>query len=136
MSNWRDHKAKARANIHRNFAVPAVYVTHAAGDPISCNVRVHLKVDLNATDFVWANSPGLFDMHPAIIFDKSEVAKPMKDSLVVVSETEIYRLGVSEPFREGFSKCEMTELDATERAAFITSLGDISEVPEWDGILT
>lgn len=134
--NWRVHKAKARADIHRNFAVPAVYITHAAGNPIRCNVRVHLKVDLNANDFVWPNSPGYFDMKPAIIFDKTEVPKPLNDSLVVVSSEEIYRIGVSEPFREGFAKTEMSELDIDERAAFVESLGDTSVNSAWDGILT
>jgi hypothetical protein len=122
MALWRNHKRKGRADIHRAFALPAVYLTHTAGVPVPCNVRVHSKVAANQTDFAWPNTAGYLEIDPYIIFDGAEIPKPLKNAYVFASESEIYRLGVAEPYREQFAKVDVNRLTADECTALVVVL--------------
>lgn len=137
MGRWREHKRKARADIHGTFALPAVYLTHTAGTPVPCNVRVHSKVAVNQNEFTWPSSPGYLEIDPYVIFDSAEVSKPLKDAFVVVSATEIYRIGVSEPFREQFAKADVNRLPLAECTALMGNLTASLEAHAdiWQGVL-
>ncbi len=134
MSSWREHKRKARADIHRTFQVPAVYLTHAAGAPIRCNVRIHSKVNVNQNEFTWPSTAGHLEIDPYIIFDSAEVSKPLANSYLIAGPREIYRLGVSEPFREAYAKSEMTVLTEVECTNLIASISNLTD-EAWGNIL-
>ena len=122
MGLWRDHKRKARADIHATFDLPAVYLTHTAGTPVPCNVRVHSKISPNQTDFAFPHTAGYLEIDPYIIFDGLEVPKPLKNAYVFASDSEIYRVGVAEPHREQFIKADVNRLPPDECAALVVSL--------------
>lgn len=134
MAGWREHKAKARAKIHETFEIPAVYLPSlAAGVVRRVNVKNHTKVSPQENEFTWAATSGMLQATPKLIFKVSELPKIRPLSLVVFSATEMYRMGASEPQREGYYACECTALSAEECATTLDAL-DVSD-PVWDGVL-
>jgi hypothetical protein len=135
MAGWRDIKAKARATVHDTFEVPAVYLpTLAVQTAIRVNVRVHARVATRENEFTWPATSGMFEMTPKLIFKVAEIAKIRPQSLVIVSATEMYRMGASEPQREGYLAAECSEVPADEIAVILNTLGTVSG-PIWTGIL-
>ena len=122
MAGWRDIKARAKATVHRTFEYPAVYLTHAAGIPIPCNVRVHSKVSVTQNDFTWPQTSGFLEMDPKIIFDQSEVPNPLPKAYVILSQTEIYRVGTPAPFRDGYAAAEVLPLSEPELSVFVAQV--------------
>jgi hypothetical protein len=133
MSKWRDHKAKARAAIHRNFGVPAVYLSHAAGTPVRCEVRIHSKVNTVQNEFTWPSVPGYLEIDPYVIFKKDQVALPLSNSFLIVSNSEVYKLGVSEPSREGYIKTMTVEMKSDEIEALLLQID--TETEAYEGII-
>jgi len=135
MAGWREHKAKARAAIHATFEIPAVYVPSlVAGDPRRVNVKNHSKVATQENEFTWPATSAMLSVTPKLIFKVGELPKIRALSLVVFSATEMYRMGASEPAREGVYACECTMLTPEECAATIDALGPVSDVV-WEGVL-
>lgn len=132
MSNWRSIKSAARAVVHGTFSVPAVYLTHVSGTPVPCNIRDHSKVVTNESDSVFSGGADHLAIDPSVIFAESEVPRPLAKALVIISDTEIYRVGTAEPFRGGFCKATVTELSPAERTALLGQLD--TSGPEWSGI--
>jgi hypothetical protein len=133
MSRWRDIKAKARAAVHDNFEVPAVYLTHTAGIPVSCDVRIHSKIAPQQNEFTWPSMPGYLEIDPYVIFNKVQVETPLSNSLLIVSNSEVYRLGVSEPSREGFIKTMVVPLKENEVTALLGQID--TDNAAYEGIL-
>lgn len=133
MSKWRDHKAKARAAIHRTFEVPAVYLTHIAGTPLTCLVRIHSKIIPHQNEFTWPSMPGYLEIDPYVIFREDQVEKPHSNSWLIVGEKEVYKLGVSEPSREGFIKTMVTPLKDNEINSLLAQID--TEHATYEGIL-
>lgn len=125
--SWRDIKARARAMVHRTFQIPAVYLTHAAGVPVRCNVRHHSKVETDQNEFVWPKTSGLLMISPGIVFDKAEVPSPLPKSFVIIGPTEIYQIGVVEPFREAYAKADVTTLALDKCAALLAQVDATNE---------
>ena len=135
MAGWREHKAKARAAIHATFEIPAVYVPSlVAGIPRRVNVKNHSKVAALENEFTWPATSAMLSITPKLIFKADELPKIRALSLVVFSPTEMYRMGASEPAREGFYACECTLLTAEECAATLDALGAVSGAV-WEGVL-
>lgn len=134
MAGWRDIKQLARATVHETFVVPAVYLTHATANPVRVGVRDHTKVQPRTADSVWAETSPLMELTPKVIFRKSEVPAPFAKAFVIFSATDIYRLGVSEPAREGYIQTDAVALSADECSRLMLDIGDVSD-PAWEGIL-
>jgi hypothetical protein len=76
----------------------------------------------------------MFEMTPKLIFKVAEIVKIRPQSLVIVSATEMYRMGASEPQREGYIRAECSEVPADEIAVILNTLGTVSGAT-WAGIL-
>lgn len=135
MAGWRDIKAKALAKVHDTFECPAVYLpTMAAVAAVRVNVRVHAKIAPRENEFIFPGVSPMAEMTPKIVFRKDQVAMTRPNGLVIVSPTEIYRLGAAEPARFGYAKVECVQLDAEECARTVANLGTVTG-PTWEGIL-
>lgn len=136
MARWRDIKAKALGKIHRSFSVPAVYLMHSGADPLRVEVRVHLKNKVSPIIRMddWTNAASDMIQVDRIIFETASLAAPLKNgAFVVVSSTEVYRLGPSEPDRDGYTAVEVSEVKGAERDSLLAAQ-DTSLEP-WDGVL-
>jgi hypothetical protein len=131
MAGWRDIKKAARDRVHETFEVPAIYLTHLYGTPVRVNVRVHTKIAPTENEFTWPGASGFLEMTPKIIFRAEEVPKVSNDALVIVSPTEVYRIGVAEPVRDGFC---VAECSITPQAECQTIVSTIPKNPEFEGI--
>ena len=78
--------------------VPASYYSDAATYVGTIYVRVHTKWteegDLKGTNLNYAERETIT---PRIVFDRSEIANPPRNSLIIVSAEEGYRVGQTEP---------------------------------------
>jgi hypothetical protein len=133
MANWRDIKKVARGQVHGTFAVPAVYLTHISGTPVRVNVRVHTKVTPNENEFTWPSTSGYVEIVPKIIFDAVEIPEVLGKSLVVLSPTEIYRIAMAEPNREGFLSSDCELLSPADCATMVVAINTSGAA--WEGIL-
>jgi hypothetical protein len=137
MAGWRDIKAKSLAAVHKTFGVPAVYMTHGGGTPVSVSVRLHLKNKTSSLLQVddWSNASSQMIPVDRIVFEAASIAggKPKSDGFVVFSAGEIYRIGPSEPERSGYVMCEVTRLTAQEATTLIAAQD--TNLPAWEGVL-
>lgn len=94
----REIKAKARRDLHNAMKVPASYYSDAATYVGTIHVRVHTKWvqqgDLKGTNLNYAETE---DTAPKVVFDRSEVALPPRNSYVVISAEEGYRVNQAKP---------------------------------------
>lgn len=136
MANWRDHKAKMKRDAHAAFRLPAVYLARVDATPLPCMVRVHSKVSTNQNEFTWPSTPGYLEIDPYVIFDVSEVPRPSRDGLVLLGSTEIYRVGVTEPAREGFIKASVNLVAASDCPTIIATIPNTGTDPAYIGVLS
>lgn len=134
MSGWRDIKKAARAVVHETFMVPAVYLTHMTGVPRRVNVRVHSKIATNENEFTWPGTSGYVEMNPRVTFNATEVPEVLGKSLVILSATEMYRVVLAEPNREGFVASQCEALRPDECNAVLVALGPVTG-ETWQEIL-
>jgi len=102
----REIKAKARADLHQQMGVRALYVPpEGTGEPIPCSVRVHTKFaqlgDQKGTNL---NSAESEESIPRLVFWRDQVPQPERKGYVTISPTdtgtgkpEAYRIGVVLP---------------------------------------
>jgi hypothetical protein len=113
----RDIKAKARRALHTAMQVPASYYATALTAPRLIHVRVHTKWielgGLKGTSFNYAETE---DRAPRIVFDRTEVPTPLRNSLVVISAEEGYRVGQTEPIDGMTVTADVTVLSAADLA--------------------
>lgn len=122
MGNWRSIRALARAQVHRTFEQAAVYLTHAAGTPVACSVRVHARVLPLDMGHDFDDASQYVDIAPKVLFPP-QGPRPLRNALVFVSRAEIYRLGAPEtPDRDGYTRVEASRLDASEATATVAAL--------------
>lgn len=126
MARWRDIKAKALSIVHRTFEYPAIYLPYIAGVPVPCKVRIHSKVAVNQNEFTWPQASGYAEVDPVVVFDANEVPRPAAKSYVIVSETEIYRVGTPGPVKDGYAACEVVELSGADLAAVVAQIDFLS----------
>lgn len=136
MANWRDIRAKSKGVIHAQFAVPAVYLTHAAGTPLRVNVRVHTSFVRHENEFTFVSNPGVLDTTPRLVFDLGEIPTPkvLPDALVFIGSAEVYRTGPSRPPRANYSEVEVSDADAHTIQSFTAPFETNGYGPEWEGI--
>ena len=94
MAGWREQKRAALGDIHRQFEIPAVYLTHAAGIPVRVNVRLHIApvASQNQVDD-WSNGATMLDMTNRIVFRESECATVLNNAYVIFGNSEAYLTG-------------------------------------------
>lgn len=114
---WRDIKRQGRRDVHLTMRVPAVYLSGLSGEPaVRVNVRVHTRFATIQPTESGAGMAALLDTAPRLVFDRTEVAQPVRNALVAVSETEIYRLSNSRPPEPDFITMNVTELSEADAA--------------------
>ena len=135
MAGWRDIKAKVLAKVHDTFECPAVYLpATAAAVATRVNVRVHAKIAPKENEFVWPGASPIVEAAPRLVFRKDQLSMVRQNALVVLSATEIYRLGPSEPDRFGYFKVECAQISSEDCATVIATLGPVTG-PIWEGVL-
>lgn len=135
MAGWRDIKAKAKAKVHDTFECPAVYLPAlAAAVAKRVNVRVHNRIAPRENEFVFTGAASLLEEMPRLVFRKDQLAMARLNAVVIVSASEIYRLGASEPEKDGYFRVECTRLTNEECAATVANLGTVTG-PIWEGVL-
>lgn len=135
MAGWRDIKAKVNAMVHKTFECPAVYLpAQSVLLATRIDVRVHAKIAPQENEFVWPGASSMLEATPRIVFQKSQLSMVRPNATVILSATEMYRLGASEPERFGYYKVDCTPLSAEDCADVLAKLGDTTGAV-WDGIL-
>ena len=132
---WREQKRKALADVHRQFQIPAVYVTHRAGSPVAVRVRLHRKHDQASAE------GGDFDqgvsnmvLNDRIIFDMSTLTQPLVTTgYVIFSITEGYVTGPASPMRDGYTSVDVTAMERDEIVSLLAGF-DLA-MPAWVDIL-
>lgn len=113
----REIKAKARRDLHEAMKVPASYYASALASPVLIHVRVHTKWteegDLKGTNLNYAERE---TTTPRIVFDRSEVANPPRNGMVIIAEDEGYRIGQTEPPDGITITAEVSPLSAADLA--------------------
>lgn len=135
MAGWRDIKTKALATVHGTFECPAVYLPAlSALLATRVTVRVHTKIAQTENEFVWPGASPLAEVSPRLVFHKPQLSMTRPNALVIVSASEIYRLGASEPEKSDYYKVECIRLDAAECQTTVATLGPVSGAT-WEGVL-
>lgn len=138
MTSWRDQKTAMKAAVHANFLVPAVYLPYTAGTPITVNVRHHdAAANVGIPIMQLREHPPTFeDSAPKIIFDAAELPMASPKAYVILSATEIYRVGSAGPVLYGYFTADVAALsaeDCAELVARISALGPLNAA--YTGIL-
>lgn len=103
MADWRALKLKAAGDVHRQFQIPAVYMTHAGGEPVSVRVRLHQKPEaVSGDDTEYGQAAFRMALVDRIIFEVAEVPSILADAFVIFSDAEAYMTGSTSPARNGF----------------------------------
>lgn len=99
MPTFRDHKRKARRQLHQRLAVPAIYIA-PGGAQTACTVRLHTTFPAIGGDIEGGYQFGAerFDQTPRLVFLLEEVASPIRAGIVSVGPGEAYQIdSVREP---------------------------------------
>lgn len=136
MAGHAERKQRALARVHTTFERPAVYLTHAAGLPVTVNVRIHRKQVIENLDG-FTDAAAMLNLTDRIIFNQCEVAKVLHNAYVIYKPpgrpVEGYLTGPSKPEREGYIWVEVSPLSEDDLSAFVAQI-DTSD-PVWEGIL-
>lgn len=134
MVNWREQKAKMLRGVHSTFQVDAVYLTHSEGQPVRVRVRIHRKTAVDQLNFAdFGDAASTYQAEDIVVFDMSEVAKPLPDAFLVVSRSEGYRLGASKPKQDGYVYVSVVEMRANEIDDLL--IRSNASGPDWAGVL-
>lgn len=137
MAGWRDIRAVALGIVHSTFQTPAVYLSHSGAAPFPIPVRIHRKNEaspiLRADD--WTNSAAHLIQTDRLIFDLGTLptSKPKSGGFVIVSAVEIYRIGQSEPVKNGYIAADVVPVEGQELANLLAAQDAM--LPVWEGIL-
>lgn len=132
MAGWREQKRKALADVHRQFEIPAVYLTHRGGNPVAVRVRLHRKNDQanGYSEFDFGMAASNMVLVDRIIFDAAAVSEPLvTTAYVIFSRSEGYITGPVSPVRDGYAAAEVTVMQEGEIDALL-SLFDLTQ-PVW-----
>lgn len=116
MAGWRAKLAGMRDVVHSTFRVPAIYLTHTAGEPLRVNVRDHTKFKEMQISGAGAGFADMQDVTPRLVFDQGEVGNPLTKAYVAMGPDEIYVLGSSRPPAGGYVEVEAAPVSAAQRA--------------------
>ncbi|UUV43209.1 head-tail attachment protein [Rhodobacter phage RcCWillis] len=132
MANWREQKRKALGDVHRQFQLPAVYLSHAGGTPIPVRVRLHRKnaqsQPLQVGD--WVDAASNVDLNDRIIFEAAVVeGMVLTSAYAIFSPSEGYNTGPSSPAKDGYIAVEVSPMSARELEKLMLAV-DLSD-PAW-----
>ena len=117
MPRWRDIRAAALRDAQDVLRVSALYVAAPGATPLPVSIRVLDRPRQAESDRSETGYGFLFDLTPWIVFDRNEVPRPLARAVVVLGETEAYRLGVTMPTVHQFQRVEAVPVSAREAAA-------------------
>lgn len=110
-----DIRKTARRGLHEAMRVPASYYETEAATPRLIYVRVHSKMiqqgDLKGTNLNYAERE---EESPHVLFDRAEVDNPPRGAMVILSDSEGYRTGATEPPDGITVKAEVARMRAAE----------------------
>lgn len=132
MAKWRDQIGQALNTVHKQFEIPAVYLTHTGGEPVPVNVRLHQKADQTSgySEFDFGMGAKITTLVDSIIFDASSVSgKVLTEAYVIFGEDEAYITGASYPERRGYIRVEVSAVSKPDLSRLL-SLIDLT-TPEW-----
>ena len=135
MANWRDLNRKALGDVHRQFQIPAVYLSHAGGIPIPVRVRLHRKAEQanGYSEFEFGMAGNVATMSDTIIFEAAAVEGIVLNSAhVIFSADEAYNTGASWPERRGYIRVEVSAMTKGELAKLLSVVD--TTAPEWSEI--
>lgn len=117
MSRFREQKRRMRRDLHREAAVPALYIPVPSATPVPCTVRVHHK----GTPLQVGNLPGLqgsaqtVEPEDRIRFQMSDFPAPLRRNAVISVETgEAYRIDHVYPADDEFQSARVIVLSPDE----------------------
>ena len=85
-------KDEMRRDLHREAAIPALFVASEAAEPLPVDVRVHKSV-VQIGDGEDGNAVSRRDITPRILFLRDQVALPPRGAIVSVTAGEAYQVG-------------------------------------------
>ena len=131
MSSWREHKRRARRDIHREMGVPALLLIddQVAGDPLLIRgphtKRPIMVGDLTGAGEGWAQRE---DTAPRIIFWRDQLPGPLrKNDVISVEVGEAYRIETVEPVNDQTVTAKVVPL--TESQAEGLPVPESPEIP-------
>lgn len=89
----RARKNEMRRDLHREAAIPALYIVPGAPEPLSVDVRVHRSVVTPGDDSMPEGAVVRRDIAPRILFLREQVSLPVRNAVVSVAAGEAYHLG-------------------------------------------
>ena len=137
MANWRDMNRKALGDVHRQFQIPAVYLSHAGGIPVPVRVRLHRKAEQanGYSEFEFGMAANVATMSDTVIFDAAAVEGiVLSSAYIIFSADEAYNTGASWPERRGYIRVEVSAMTKGELAKLLSAVD--TTAPEWSEIFT
>ncbi len=115
MATFRDHKRRARRNVHKHMRVAAFYLADRNAVPVPCFVRVHTKFqalgDQAGTNLNYAERE---DVTPRIIFWREELPQPSRNAIISVEVGEAYQIDNIEPADDLTITAMVTRMDLAD----------------------
>lgn len=96
MTGLRAIKDEMRRDLHREAAIPALFVASEAAEPLAVDVRVH-KSMVKIGDGEDASAVSHSDISPRAIFLRDQVAMPPRGAIISVAAGEAYSVGNTLP---------------------------------------
>lgn len=94
MSVFREHKRRARQQIHNRLAEPALYLSAPDAVPVPVTVRLHLRFDtLGELLTVSAGFADRQELTPRIIFWNDQGVAPRNNGIVITRDLGAFRIG-------------------------------------------
>jgi hypothetical protein len=110
---------QARRDVHREAAVPALYIV-GDDEPVEVNVRVHRHgIALGGGD----GRASMADVSPKIVFDRSEVSLPARNAIVSVSRGDAWMIGEADPADGEFIVVAASRVSVARAASLPVPLG-------------
>ena len=135
MRNWRDLNRKALGTVHKQFGLPAVYLTRTGATQVPLRVRLHRKNDQSQpSGGDWSDGAAMLDLSDRIIFQASDVqGVVLNSSYVIFSADEGYMTGSSWPERRGFIAVNVVPMTRDELSRLFLAVD--TEAPQWAEVL-
>lgn len=123
MNRLRDIRRQQRATVHREMAVPAVYIPVPNATPVPCTVRPWRKADGTTVGKLPGMAGAATGAEPEdqLRFLLAEFTAPLRrDAIVSVEPGEAYRLDHSYPAELGYQTWRVIILPVAETTGLPT----------------
>lgn len=126
MASFREHKRKARWQLHSRLADRVLYVPNLQGVPVPATARLHLSFDALG-EMRRAGFAEQQEYNPEIVFWAAETV-PRRDACVITADMGVWRLTSTKPPDDVTITAEASRLSDTQ----IRGLGWNPDAP-WAG---